>query len=618
MKKHLLFAAAVAALMTCACSVESIDVQDVREEGELTVLTAGFASDPDGTRTVRQDGGKVFWSPNDEISVVRGSNALGNKFVSDNSFAAATASFTGTMPSGTDSFWALHPYGADAYFDGTYFITTLPSVQRAVPDTFDDDLFVSVAYSNTETLTFSHVVGGFKFTVTQPGIKKVTLTAQGEEALAGLMGIQNVNGRPTFVAWGSPSSQIELAPARGTFEVGKAYYFVTFPMELERGFTLFFEKEDGSTAYRKVNKPVYIEAAHFTTLKDVDKGLVFEKDFFTYDPATISMSQYGGTFAVKVHSSVDFHFDIASDWIQEVFHEGNPLMEATYTFKAFSNPGEAREGYILVCNDSNCFFITVNQKAGSADDWKTAGFVHHSLGMRFTATWCGYCPNMSDAFRMAKESLLDKFQYACFYSSSSGGLYGFSGTNTLASQYAVTGFPTGIVDGRRLIQNYTASYASELIAQAVQETESNYPTATALGIKSSLSGKTLSVDVDVFTHIADSYKLTVLLLENGIVGFQRDFYVGDHDDFVHDKVVRAAFTSVSGDAFTAESAISKKSFNYSMTVSDEYNTDNLEILAYVQRPFGSQSVLQSGKYGSWYVDNCSTAKVGLVAHPDLK
>ena len=47
MKKQILFAAAVAALMTCACSVEPVDIVDVQpgEDGEYTVLTAGFAGD---------------------------------------------------------------------------------------------------------------------------------------------------------------------------------------------------------------------------------------------------------------------------------------------------------------------------------------------------------------------------------------------------------------------------------------------------------------------------------------------------------------------------------------------------------------------------------------------
>jgi thiol-disulfide isomerase/thioredoxin len=400
--------------------------------------------------------------------------------------------------------------------------------------------------------------------------------------------------------------------------VGKAYHFVTLPQTLSKGLTLLFEKQDGSIAFRAVNKSVTIDAAHFKTLMEVDKGLTFEKDYFTFSPTKVSLPKNGGTFTIKVHSSVDFHFDIACDWIKEVFHEGNPIMEATYTFRASGNTGEAREGFIQVCNDSNCSLVTVSQEAGTEDDWMTGVFDHHSLGMRFTATWCGYCPNMSETFQKAKALLGDKFQYACFYSSSSGGLYGFSSIGTLTSQYSVSGFPTGIVDGRRLIQNYSSDYACNLIDQAVKETENNYPTATAIGLKSSLNGKKVTVDVDVFSHIADNYKLTVLLLENGIVGYQRDFYVGDHDDFVHDKVVRMAFNSVSGASFTTTGNADKKSFQYSLTISDEYNTDNLEILAYVQRPFGSQSVLQSGSYGDWYVDNCCSAPVGVTWAPDLK
>ena len=621
MKKQFLFAAALAALMTCACSVEPVGNQDVQpeEDGEAAVLTAGFASE--GTRTVRQADGKVFWSPGDQIVVVRGKR--NSKFTSTNTDPQPSAAFQGSLPSGgvnaPSSYWAVHPYDAGAVFEDNYLRTRLPDHQEAVAGTFADDLFVSVASftSASSPLTFYHVVGGIKFSVTEPGIKTVTLIANGGEPLCGVMGIRNVNDRPAFAAWGETQSQIELTPASGTFEVGKAYYFVTLPVTLSKGFSLLFTKEDGSTAFRTTDKSVTLEAARFKTMMEVDKGISFEKDFFTYSPSTVSVPKSGGTFTVKVHASADFHFDIVSDWIWEVGHEGNPLMEATYTFKASPNGGEAREGYILLCNDSNCFFITVRQEAGSEDEWKTAGLGHHSLGMRFTATWCGYCPVMSETFRMAKAELGEKFQYACFYSSSSGGAYGFSGIDTLMDQYAISGFPTGIVDGRALIENYASEYACSLIVQAVQETEANYPTATGIGLSSSLSGETVSVDVDVYTLLADSYKLTVLLLENNIIGYQADFANGAHQDFRHDKVVRKAFTAVSGQAFSAGEA-AKTSFSFSTTLEEDYDPDHLEILAYVQRPFGSQPVIQSGNYGSYYVDNCNAAPLGKVSLPDVK
>ena len=617
MKKHLLSAAAVAALLTCACSVEPMDPILPDEGGEHVVLTAGFA-DGDGTRTIRQEDGKVFWSAQDDISVMSAkSSSTMTKFTSTNTAPAPTAAFEGVLPSGTN-FWALHPYMAGANYDGTYLVTELPAEQEGVPGTFADDLFVSAAYfgSSDQSLSFYHVVGGIKFSVTEPGVEKITLTANGGEALAGVIGIQRVSGRPTITAYGTTQSEIVLTPAGGTFEVGKAYYFVTIPTTLSSGFSLLFEKGDGSVAYRTTNKSVTIQAAHFQTMMEVDKGIAYEQ-FFSYTPDEISLSKAGSLFTIEVKATMDFHFDIASDWIWEVGHEGNPLQGATYTFKASQNDGEERDGYILLCNDTglgtgNCYYIAVHQAAGSADEWKTSEFAHHSLGMRFTATWCGYCPIMNETFKMAKAKLGDRFQYACFYATD--GNYGFSGISTLTNQYKVTGFPTGIIDGRTLIQNYNSDYASDLIVQAVNQTEATYPTATGIGVSSVLNGTTVSVDVDVYTHLADSYKLTVLLLENNIIGYQN----GYGDGFVHNKVTRKSFTSVSGDAFTVTDAIGRKSFSFSTTLASDYNPDNLEILVYVQRPFGSQPVIQSKKYGDYYVDNCVSVGVGKTAIPDLK
>ena len=618
MKKHFLFAAAVAALVTCACSVEPVEPIQPEEDGVFTVLTAGFATDGDATRTIRQEDGKVFWSAYDQISVVKASrNSTNVRFVSNNTAPAATAAFEGTLMSGT-AFWALHPYYSGTNYDGTYLVTRLPSEQEAVAGTFADDLFISAAYftSGEKELSFSHVVGGIKFSVTEPGVEKITLTSNGGEALAGVIGIQRVSGRPTITAYGSTQSQIVLKPASGTFEVGQTYYFVTIPMTLEQGFTLLFKNQNGSIGVRTVNKPVTFEAGRFKKMMELDKGVNYER-YFTYKASEASFPKAGGSFTVKIHASMDFHFQCADDWIWEVSRDGDPILdEATYTFKAAPNYGEARMGYLQLCNDANCFIVPVEQEAGSEDEWMTAGFVHHSLGMRFTATWCGWCPMMNDSFKMAKAKLGDGFHYACFYAPS--GNYGFSGIDILADQYFVNSFPTGIIDGRFLVKNYASEITSDNIVNAALETEATYPTATGLGIDSSVEGNTVSVTVDVYTHLADSYKLTVLLLENNIIGYQADNNEGAHSDFAHNKVVRKALTSVSGDAFTVTDPVGIRSFSFTTVIEDGYDPDNLEILVYVQRPFGTQPVIQSANYGDYYVDNCMSCAVGKYTLPDLK
>ena len=612
MKKYALIAAAVAALMTCACSVEPVDIQDVQpeEEGEYTVLTAGFAGAEADTRTVRQADGKVFWSAKDEISVVRGTNRAGKKFVSTNTEPAPRAAFTGTMPSGSGAFWAVHPYSSDAYFDGTYLVTEIPEQQVAIPGTFDDNAFISVAYAdaNATSLSFYHVCGGLKLSVVDPDITKITLRAHEDRALTGLIGIVPNDGHPAIQALGYAYDYVELAPASGTFQPGAAYHFSTLPNLLSYGFYLFFERKDGAIAYLEVPKSVYIKAAHFVTLMEVDKNLTWEKDVFTYGPESVSVDPLGGSFSIHFRATVDYHMDPASDWIHFESVEGDSRLPegADAIFKVDQNPGEEREGYVVVCNNKtgNCYLVTVTQ--GSGVGLKVVK--HHSLGMRFTATWCGWCPYMNESFSKAKDLLGDRFDYVNLHASSSD--LAFAGTTTLVNQYQVSGYPTGIIDGRVDIENSTDTDAvAQAVAAAVNQQESMYPVQTAVGLETSLSDRTLSVKAQVFARKAGSYKLTVFLLESGVVHYQN----GGGNNYVHNRIARMALTAAAGDTVQISEDNGTTSVNFTVTIPSDYDISQMDVLAYVQYPFGDKPVIQSGSYGDWYIDNCRSVALGATA-----
>ena len=624
MKKHFHFLAAVAALMTCACSVEPVDVVDVQpeEEGEFTVLTAGFAGVEDETRTVRQADGKVFWSPGDAISIIRGTSSSGHKkFVADNTEPSPMAAFSGTMPSGSTAYWAVYPYKADDYFNGTYLVTTLPSKQEAVAGSFADDLFISAAYvrNNVTSLTFRHQVGGVKFSVTQPGVKRVTLIAADENAfLAGLIGLYcpTAGQVPYIRATGYPedmSSTIELsAPEGETLQVGEAYHFVTMPSTLNGGFTLLFEKEDGSIGFRTISKTVSIQAGHFATLMEADKGVSYRNAYLEYSPEEVMLDGFGGLFSIRVNGTLDYHFDASmTDWIKEVSATGDVRLGREHAFQADPNDeGAERTGMITICFGDNCYPILVTQSAKGT----TKVIPHHSLGMRFTATWCGYCPVMSETFRLAKEQLGDRFEYVCIYATYQNSNYSSPVFDPLEDQYSISSWPTGIVDGRFLVENYESTYAAGLIADAVAKTEAYYPAVTSIALKSSVSGRNVTVDADVFALIPETYKLTVLLVEDGIVGYQNDYNDSPHQDFVHNRVARMALTSpVTGAEFDVDVAGETKSFSYTATVPSECNLDNMVVLAFVQRNFNDRPAIQSGKYGEWYVDNCRAAALGTTA-----
>ena len=610
MKKQFLIAAAVAALMTCACSVEPVDIVDVQpeEDGGYTVLTAGFAGDEEGTRTVRQADGKVFWSANDEIVVVRGTNVSGNKFVSTNSAPAPSATFTGTMPSGSGAFWAMHPYDSYAYFDGSYLVTQILSEQEGVPGSFGENDFISVAYSESTDLTFYHVCGGLKFSVVDPDITKITLHANGNRGIAGVIGIVPNDGNPVIQATGTLYDYVVMTPKDGTFQSGAAYHFVTLPNALNSGFYLLLERKDGAIAYVDYNKSVSIKAAHFATLMEADKKATWEKDIFTYSPDSFSVSGLGGAVAINFRSMVDYEIHSASDWIHFKSIDGDPRLRegATASFQVDQNPGDEREGYIIVCNNQNgnCFPVTVTQASGVGLKKVT----HHSLGMRFTATWCGWCPYMNESFIKAKDLLGDRFDYVNLHVSSSD--LAFTGTNHWASLFQISGLPTGIVDARVRIGNSTDTDAvARTIAAAVDDQEGLYPAQTAVGLESTLNGRDLTVKADVFARKAGSYKLTVFLLESDVVHTQS----GGGSNYVHNRIGRMSLTATSGDTVKVTEDNGTTVVNLTASIPSGYDLTKMDVLAFVQCPFGDQPVVQSGSYGDWYIDNCRSAALGATA-----
>lgn len=627
MKKHfILFAAA--ALMTCACSVEPVDPVDVmdvvdvqpEEEGEITVLTAGFARADDDTRTVRQADGKVFWSPGDAISVFRGTAEDGHKkFVTDITEPAPTADFKGVMPSGTGAFWAVYPYREDNTFDGSLLGITLPAEQEAVAGSFADNLFPSVAYVKDpeETVSFHHVFGGLKFTLVQPGIERVTLIPASSGFSAGRFYLEESGSGQVYVSSvGSEdqmSSTITLcAPEGETLKPGEAYHLVMRPTYLLGGFTLMFERKNGTIAYRKVSKSVLVRIGSFVTMQEVDRGLDFE-DFFEFGPSSFSVDAEGGLFTMHIRSSGGYHVDTSNcDWIEEVRTVGDPHMPdgADIYFSARPNTGGERSGVIIVCNDGaqgNCYPVTVSQAGGEG----MKRIVHHSLALVFSATWCVWCPPMDEAFALTKDALGDRFDYITLYDME--GNYGLDCEDTLYDYYWLYGYPSSVIDGRKAVDmTVDAESFVSLVESQVSDSELFYPAVTSVALSSTLSGKNVTVNADVYANVQDDYKITVFLVENGIIGPQSS-NAGVIPDFHHERIARLLLTdSATGDAFTADAG-ETMSFTFTGILPADCNAANMEVVAYVQRRYGSRPIVRSDYFEDWYVDNCRNAALGASA-----
>ena len=109
-------------------------------------------------------------------------------------------------------------------------------------------------------------------------------------------------------------------------------------------------------------------------------------------------------------------------------------------------------------------------------------------------------------------------------------------------------------------------------------------------------------------------------MEDGLVGYQN----GGSSNYKHDDIARLAVTSVSGDAVKVEKDGTIVNKTYTATVKSSWKAANLELLIYVEKPYGDQgkakgvSNARYGNYGDTYVDNCRVVKVGEEAALELK
>ncbi|MBR4809918.1 MAG: hypothetical protein IK031_06535 [Bacteroidales bacterium] len=277
MKTHyILLAFAILAASGCAKDA----VQNDRVEREVTI-TAWQEGAP-GVKSTLQDGGtQVYWEPGDAIKVFY--DKVGNKFESSCTSLATVSDFTGKLGfvgGGTEDaapaqyLWGLYPFRTDATSDGTSVTTTLPATQTGKAGSFAQNTNITLARSEGFGMAFYNVCGGIRFTLSQSGIKRITLEGNNGEALAGTFKVAFNNGVPAVQSVSEPSTKITLKAPGDEFQTGVWYYIACLPGTLSKGFKMSFRSEAG-VGYLDSSKPVSIKRGVFGSIANADAGATF-------------------------------------------------------------------------------------------------------------------------------------------------------------------------------------------------------------------------------------------------------------------------------------------------------------------------------------------------------
>ena len=282
--KSLIVACATILCFACTRFEDEFDRDGVNGvDVTITAVREGFNPN---TKTILESDGSVEWCPMDEISVFYGDGTNGgSRFTSQNTGQVAIAEFKGRLEgisAGGENFtqgkylYGVYPYSIENKFDNGIVTMSLPSYQTATEGTFSNGLFPTIARAQGFNLAFYNVCGGVKFTVLREDITSVTFKGNNSERIAGTAKITfDENKKPTVLdeELESKNEITVYAPAGGTFEVGKEYYIVAYPVALNSGFTITFRTSGMKEGIYVSDNKVEIKRSVFGVLEQVDKNV---------------------------------------------------------------------------------------------------------------------------------------------------------------------------------------------------------------------------------------------------------------------------------------------------------------------------------------------------------
>ncbi|MGM9791559.1 MAG: hypothetical protein ACI3Y4_04060 [Candidatus Cryptobacteroides sp.] len=363
MKRILLFAAVVSIVAACTIKIEECPVEGFKAP-DITATYDNAGATKTSLVTDSEGVGTIYWNTSDEINVFYGSTST--HYVSTNTADATTAVFTTTDLIGSDenastNRWGLYPYNASATCDGTYVTTTLPSFQKGVAGSFDDDLYITLAHSQTDEFRFYNVCGGIKFSLSRSDIKRITFKGNSDEYLAGKVKLtMDSEDKPCVSEVVAGEKTLTLTPKDGTcFNADTYYYIVVLPVDMPGGFTMTFEADSQIGTFEYTDNAVKIKRSVFGKKDNIDKYAEF-KDIYvdlglsvkwaTCNLGASAPEEYGGYY--QWAGTVDVSdTGINLNWDNCPYHTGSSSSSGWTKYNALESYGTVDDKTTLEASD---------------------------------------------------------------------------------------------------------------------------------------------------------------------------------------------------------------------------------------------------------------------------
>ncbi len=264
-----------------SCNKESGMSESVPTGGKEFTFYASWNHDGATKNVVNEEDYSILWSPQTRIYVWSFEYGM-TIFTSTNTEPVEKATFKGFFPdydfNNTDVTFYASTFDFGVTQDNLLFHIHLPS-QLSVSDDSEASGFPAFAVTKDESLVFKNILGGVRFSVTDPDINRIEIIGKKDELLTGEVSFYVGDDRIPYDIKGNvyDSSQpiLSIMPKNGKFKPGKAYYVGIIPQTLSSGITFQLYKDDPKTGLqlcctKSLDKEIVVKRSVWGQVLDIN------------------------------------------------------------------------------------------------------------------------------------------------------------------------------------------------------------------------------------------------------------------------------------------------------------------------------------------------------------
>ena len=208
-------------------------------------------------------------------------------------------------------------------------------------------------------------------------------------------------------------------------------------------------------------------------------------------------------------------------------------------------------------------------------------FNHRILLVDHTGNTCGYCPQMMKALKTVSETgdYHSKYYEAMAHTYSNGDPAFSGAASVVSNHHGVSSYPTLTYNFYHTTQS---SYNDAHIMGQIDALWKAEGADAGIAAASTLASKSVIVNTEVKAAVANDYRITAWLLEDGIYAKQTngtEEWMNTHDNAIRQRVTSDDITGVSlGTLAAGETASTALTLNI---IGNKWNRDNLKVMVIV-------------------------------------